>query len=222
MYKKLFNAKAVPTLVKSISYSQSEILENILSLYVPDKRIECDPTFSKGVFYKQSGISAPKYCYDIEPQCSNVIKADARDLPLSDDSISCMILDPPFLATKGKSLKSTDGNIINKRFGVYPDEKSLHKCYIDMLTEAHRILNPNGILIFKCQDKVSSGKQYMSHVFVMNEAVKSGFYPEDLFILLAKNRIVANWQMKSQKHSRKFHSYFWVFRKCDTKIKYCD
>ena len=53
----------------------------------------------------------------------------------------------------------------------------------------------------------------MSHVFIMNEAVKLGFYPKDLFILLAKNRLVADWQVKNQKNARKFHSYFWVFEK---------
>ena len=88
------------------------------------------------------------------------------------------------------------------------------------MKEFYRILKDKGILIFKCQDKVSSGKQYMSHVFIMNEAVKLGFYPKDLFILLAKSRIVADWQLKNQKNARKFHSYFWVFQKCDTQIQY--
>ena len=88
------------------------------------------------------------------------------------------------------------------------------------MKEAYRILKDDGILIFKCQDKVSSGKQYMSHAFIMDEAVKIGFYPKDLFILLAKNRLVADWQTKNQKNARKFHSYFWVFQKCNKKIEY--
>ena len=88
------------------------------------------------------------------------------------------------------------------------------------MIEFYRILNENGILIFKCQDKISSGKQYMSHVFIVNQAVQIGFYPKDLFILLSKNRIVANWQAKNQKNARKYHSYFWVFQKCNKKIQY--
>ena len=82
------------------------------------------------------------------------------------------------------------------------------------------MLDNKGILIFKCQDKVSSGKQYMSHCFIYNEAIKIGFYPKDLFILLAKNRLVADWQLKNQKNARKFHSYFWVFEKNNKKINY--
>jgi hypothetical protein len=71
------------------------------------------------------------------------------------------------------------------------------------------------VLIFKCQDKVSGGKQYFSHCFIKEEAEKIGFYPKDLFILLAKNRIMADWQVENQKNARKFHSYFWVFEKSE-------
>lgn len=131
------------------------------------------------------------------------------------------MFDPPFLATKGKSLNdNNDNNKINKRFGVYPTEVELHQFYIDSLKEIYRILKNNGIFIFKCQDKVSSGKQYFSHCFIKEKAVEIGFYPKDLFILLAKNRIVADWQVKNQKNARKYHSYFWVFEKSNKKIIY--
>ncbi len=163
---------------------------------------------------------APKLKFDIAPQTEGVIWADARHLPLKNCSISCMMLDPPFLATKGKSLSDGQGNKINRRFGVFPDEKSLHRFYSAIILEAYRVLKENGVLIFKCQDKVSSGKQYMSHVFVMDRAVETGFYPKDLFVLLARNRIIADWQAANQKHARKYHCYFWVFQKTDRRVEY--
>lgn len=208
-------------MVKSISFNQSEIIKNILTLHSPTGKIDLDPTYSKGNFYNATGIDKPRYIFDINPQCNEVSYGDSRNLPLENDSIYCEIFDPPFLATTGKSLnENRDNNIIAKRFGVYPSEKELYQFYIDSMRESYRILRQNGILIFKCQDKVSSGKQYMSHVFIMNEAVKIGFYPKDLFILLAKNRVVADWQVKNQKNARKFHSYFWVFQKTNKKIDY--
>lgn len=207
-------------MIKSISYDQSQIIKDILQIHVPEHKIDCDPTFSKGVFYDNSGVEIPKYRYDIKPFSDMVQYSDCRQLPLEDDSLNCIMFDPPFLATTGKSLLNDDGNIINKRFGVYPNEKELHKFYIDSMREFYRILKDKGILIFKCQDKVSSGKQYMSHVFIMNKAVEIGFYPKDLFILLAKSRIVANWQLTNQKNARKFHSYFWVFQKTNKAIEY--
>lgn len=204
--------------IKSISYDQAEIIKAILDLHVPTRRIDCDPTYSKGNFYKNTGIESPKYKFDIEP-IEEVVLGDSRNLPLISNSIDCMMFDPPFLATSGKSLKENNGsNKINKRFGVYPSEHELHRFYIDSLWEAHRVLKQGGILIFKCQDKVSGGKQYFSHCFIKEQAEKAGFYPKDLFILLAKSRIVADWQLRNQKNARKFHSYFWVLRNLTGKL----
>lgn len=207
-------------MIKSISHDQEEIIANILKLHVPQGYIDCDPTYSKGNFYKGK-VQEPKYKFDIAPQTEDTIEADARNLPLPNKSINCIMFDPPFLATKGKSLEiNNDSKIINKRFGVYPTEQELHLFYVDAMWEFYRVLKNEGILIFKCQDKVSSGKQYFSHVFVHNVAAEIGFYPKDLFVLLAKNRIVADWQRKNQKHARKFHSYFWVFEKNGKEVTY--
>lgn len=206
-------------MIKSISFDQQEIINNILSLHCPSG-IDLDPTYSKGNFYKNGTVKEPKYKFDIAPQSSDVLESSADNLPLDNSSVHCIMFDPPFLATKGKSLSVDNGsNKINKRFGVFEDEISLHEFYNRALSEFYRLLDSNGILIFKCQDKVSSGKQYFSHCMIMNWAVEIGFYPKDLFVLLAKNRIVADWQ-KNQKHARKFHSYFWVFEKSEKHIVY--
>ena len=198
-------------MVRSISYSQEKILKDIIHLYLPNG-IDVDPTYSKGVFYKHD-IPEPRYKFDIKPQVEGVVQACATSLPLDDGSVSSIMFDPPFLATTGKSLKGESGNLINKRFGVFPSEQLLHEFYKSALTEFYRICTPKGFLIFKCQDKVSGGKQYFSHCFIYEEARKLGWYPKDLFVLEAKSRIVADWQKRNQQHARKYHSYFWVFQK---------
>ena len=197
-------------MIRSVSYDQSEILIWILQLYVPSGRFDADPTFSKGGFYKN--VPKPALCFDINPVVPGVIRADCRHLPLEDESLDSMVLDPPFLATTGKSLATNDGNIINRRFSVCISEKELALLYQDALREARRILRANGVLVFKCMDKVSSGMQYMMHCQVYNWATDLGFEALDLFILLAKNRLVADWQ-RNQKHARKYHAFTWVFKK---------
>ena len=208
-------------MITSINYSQTDIIQNIIQLYIPQGKIDADVTYSKGVFYKNGNIQEPQYKFDINPQTADTVQADCRNLPLPDNSINSLMFDPPFLATSGKSLSTQENNnLILRRFGYYRNEKELHKFYQDALNEFNRVLIDNGILIVKCQDKISSGKQYLSHVFIINQAIERGFYPEDIFILLAKSRIVADWQIKNQKHARKFHSYFIVFRKSNFRIKY--
>ena len=203
-------------MIKSISYSQAEIIDWIRSLY---GEIECDVTYSKGVFYKDLKWS-PKLKFDIEPLSEDVKKADCRNLPLGDGSLRSIMFDPPFLATKGKSLSGNEGNIIAQRFTVYETESELFRFYLDSLKEFSRVLMDDGILVVKCQDKISSSLQYLSHVFFINEAEKLGFYCEDMFVLLAKSRLTPEWQVKNQKHARKYHSYFLVFRKCAKKIHF--
>lgn len=116
--------------VKSISYDQGQIIKDILKLHVKSGVIDCDPTYSLGNFYKNTGVDEPKYKFDILPQKEGVEFSDCRHLPLEDNSIECLMFDPPFLATTGKSLNNPDdNNIIAKRFGVYPSEPELHRFY---------------------------------------------------------------------------------------------
>lgn len=198
--------------IKSISYSQDEILTWIHRLYIPEGRLDADVTYSKGVFYGSGAVPQPLRKFDLHPQADDVVKADCRALPLADHSIRSLMADPPFLAATGPSLAADEGNIMGRRFSVCASEKALAELYRKTIAEAWRVLCPGGVLVFKCQDKVSSGKQYMMHCSVYAWAVAQGFVPLDIFILLAKSRLIAKWQ-RQQKHARKYHCYFWVFRK---------
>lgn len=206
-------------IIKSINYSQEEIIKDIIKLYLPEG-IECDTTYSKGVFYKN--IEEPKLKFDLVPQKEGVIQADCRNLPLKDNSINSIMFDPPFLIS-GKGFTNTkEGScIISKRFSAFESWQELKNLYKNSLIEFNRILKDKGILIFKCQDTISSGKQHLSHIFVINEAIKLGFYPKDLFILMAKSKITSfGGRWKTQKHAMKYHSYFIVFQKTNCKINY--
>ena len=200
-------------IMKSVSDNQSEIIASIMSLYCP-AGFDLDPTYSKGVFYKK--IPEPKLKYDLEPQIDDVLRADCRKLPLSNNSLASIMFDPPFV---GGSRKDGKPGIIKERFGYYKTVPILWKFYRDAMDEFYRLLKPSGILVFKCQDTVECGKQYMSHVEITNYAYKIGFYPLDLFVLTAKNRLISPNQ-RQQQHSRKYHSYFLVFRKATRLVAY--
>jgi len=194
-------------IISTVSDNQSVILSSISKLYCPNG-FDLDPTYSKGVFYK-NGVPEPKYKSDLTPQQDDVMPCDCRELPFPDNFLGSIVFDPPFV---GGSRKYGKPGIIKTRFSYFPTIPKLWQFYTESLTEFYRILQPDGFLIFKCQDSVESAKQYITHVEVMNTAYKQGFYPEDLFILIANNRLISPNQWKQQ-HARKYHSYFWVFKK---------
>lgn len=203
-------------LVKSISYDQDEIMQWIINLHCPDG-FELDPTYSIGNFYKK--ISQPKLKFDINPQSSDVQQADCTNLPLENNSISSIMFDPPFIA--GIPTETAIKGIISNRFGSYksiPRKDGLWEMYLKAIAEFYRILKNNGVLVVKCQDTISDGHQFLSHIELVNYGCLLGFYPKDLFVLLANNRVIKDYP--KQKHARKFHSYFIVFIKQKSPVKY--
>ncbi len=197
-------------IIKSINYDQKAMIADILKLYSPSG-IELDCTYSKGSFYKNAPYSEPEYKSDLAPLFDDVMEADAENLPFYDDFLKSIMFDPPFLVGQNKAEPT---GIMRKRFSGFRYIKDLWEFYRGALKEIHRVLEPNGILIFKCQDTVNGSTNYLSHAYIINEAEKLGFYTKDLFVLLAKSRLIGH-NHKIQKHARKFHSYFLVFVKKD-------
>lgn len=148
-------------------------------MHVPSGKIDCDPTYSKGNFYRNTGIEPPVYKLDIAPQTKDTVACDCRHLPFEDGTLDSILFDPPFLSSKGPSLqeKKKGANLILNRFSYFPTPNELYEFYDQALTEFHRVLTSKGVLLFKCQDMVSGGIQYMSHVYIHNMAVEKGFYP---------------------------------------------
>jgi hypothetical protein len=206
--------------ITSISFSNDEIIENIMLLYEID-RFDLDCTYSIGNFWKS--LPQPKNKTDLLPQRADVIPASSEKLPFESESMTSIMFDPPFVIAGETYHDSKEGSsIIAKRFEGFKDFATLKNMYYGTLKETYRLLKNDGILVFKCQDVVSSGKNHFSHCLIMNMALQVGFHPRDLFILMAKNRINAfnGEKWKNQYHARKHHSYFWVLQKAKCRVDY--
>lgn len=191
-------------MLKSVFDNQDELLQEMVAFYAP-QGIDLDPTFGNGCFYKK--LKKPRIWGDIKSHAGFGL-LDARKLPFGSGTIDSIMFDPPFLP--GESPKKT--GIINNRFGWFKTIKDVWKMYGDSLQELERVLMAGGVLFFKCQDVCNSGKQWWSHVWIINKATELGLQLEDLFVLTVKHRLTDR-RWKTQRHARKFHSYFLVFRK---------
>jgi hypothetical protein len=209
-------------IVKSVYGSNYEVIKNIMELYEIEK-FDLDCTYSKGSFWKD--LPHPTHKTDIYPYNDSVIEASSEDLPFDDNSMKSIMWDPPFVIVgsgKGHKKCKEGSSIIAKRFEGYGTYDDLKSNYYDTMKELFRITDKGGFVVMKCQDTVSGGKQYFSHVMVMNMANKIGFYPRDLFILTSNVRVNAfnGTKWTKQYHARKYHSYFWVFEKVKQKVTY--
>ncbi len=199
----------------------ADVFPLILQLHVPRGSTVADVTYGKGIFWQNVDPDDYKViASDIEST-----KVDCRTLPYDDETIDCVVLDPPYMEgfyRSQESMLAGSGSYAAFRDSYSNGSQSpatrpkYHAAVLDMYVsagrEASRVLRNKGILIVKCQDEVSANKQWLTHVEIINEYTANGFYARDLFVVMRRNRPAASRILK-QIHARKNHSYFLVFEK---------
>jgi len=232
--KRVVGGKPTTDLVFSAYVSDnSEIFPKILKLHVPKGSVIADVTFGKGVFWKKvCGGQYTVLASDITAKGNNGALPffqvrdgiDCRDLPYENESIDCVVLDPPYMEGLYRGQEShLAGSGTHEAFRHhYSNGKSTstgpkwHGAVIDMYMragkEAYRVLQKDGILIVKCQDEVSANKQRLTHIEIITGYESLGLYTKDLFVVVRRNRAGVS-RLKKQEHARKMHSYFIVFQK---------
>ena len=196
---------------------------HILDLHVPKGATVADVTYGKGVFWK----NVPDDAYNLLATDIQT-GVDCRDLPYEAASVDCVVLDPPYMEGLYRdNVQSLAGNgtytpfrenYSNGEAEQDSDAPKYHAAVLDLYfkagAEALRVLRPYGVLIVKCQDEVSANLQNLTHVELINEYSRIGFYAKDLFVLVRSNRPAVS-RIVRQEHARKNHSYFLVFIKTE-------
>ena len=201
------------------------VFPHVLDLHVPIGSKIADVTWGKGVFWKK----IPKGQYEVHGT-DIAMGVDCRDLPYENSSFDCIVLDPPYMEgfyRKQNNQKAGSGshrsfseaysngdevNADTKNTGTKKWHAAVTDMYFKAGVEAYRVLKKKGVLIVKCQDEVSAGKQWLTHVEIINEYEKQGYYTKDLFVVVRTNKPAVS-RLKKQVHARKNHSYFLVFIK---------
>lgn len=189
------------------------VFPRVLSLYVlPGSRV-ADVTYGQGAFWRD----VPAGLYDVLATDLQT-GVDCRELPYSDGSLDCVVLDPPYMHSPGGSAHAS-GHAPMERYYRNNEATSGAKyheavtaLYFEAGAEAWRVLRDRGVLIVKCQDEVCSNRQRLTHVEVIQDYERRGFVLEDLFVVVRTNRPGVSRTVR-QVHARKNHSYFLVFWK---------
>ena len=88
----------------------------------------------------------------------------------------------------------------------------LTETYYFHMKEFYRMLKDDGFAIVKCQNVISGGKQINSPEYLWLIGESLGFDMIDKFVLVARQRLISG-KVKKQQHSRRYESYFLVFKK---------
>lgn len=196
------------TIIKSVSYDQQQILNWIIKLYVPTGFFDADFTFSIGAFYKGDRVPSPRLRFDKFPDQADNVKPLIEAEHIEDGSLRSCVVDLPFLITQKKWAETS---LIANRFNFFESFEEVTEANQYMLNLAYRKLCKKGVLVLKTQDQYTGGRHIWMHRFVEEWAEATGFKLTDMFILLAKKRTLSGGL--TQNVARKFHSYFFVFRK---------
>lgn len=202
---------------KSYDTDQSQILKAIIEIHNEGKPFDCDPCFNKGMMYGDA-VQWPQHRFDIKPNAPGVLYASAHALPFSAGCIPSLIIDPPFLIhSRGSE------NKMAQRYGFYESKEDLQRSFIGFINEAYRVLQENGLFVFKCQDVIHNRRRFFASLFVMNYALSVGFNLIDHAILLAKSRMRSPNTLDRCNTSyalHSWHSHFIVFRKKKSRTDY--
>lgn len=213
--------------VSAYTGTNDEVFPRVLRLHVEAGARIADVTFGRGVFWKRVDTSR----YDFHPT-DLATATDCRALPYGDESLDAVVFDPPYMEgffRREGTAKAGAGShrAFRDRYsggGEAPEPKGRrwHGAVLDLYAdggrEARRVLRPRGTLIVKCQDEVSANRQNLTHVEIINEYCRMGFYCKDLFVLVRRNRPGVS-RLRKQVHARKNHSYFLVFVKTDGNVE---
>lgn len=193
--------------IKSVSYDQQEILNNILKLHVPSGVYDADFCISKGNFYKNGVVPMPILKYDKYPQMDGVSPLEDAE-KIEDSSLNSIVIDPPFLILAPQWLRNSK---VKARFDSFDTMEDAEQANRYLLKLAWNKLKKKGVLVFKTMDIRAENRNIWMSYNVQQWAEQIGFQLIDTFILIAPSKIL-NRGMQ-QKVARKYHSYFFVFQK---------
>lgn len=213
-YKPVDYGVAVDDSLNTVCQTNDEGFARILRLYARPGDVIADPTYGNGVFWRQ----VDKGQYNVLATDLKESGVDLRALPYADESLDLLVIDPPYRYTPEKNVKQEDTPGHGKVDGLYNlqaaklnNTQAVLELYYYGMQEGARTLKHGGFLVVKCQDTVQDGKNIWVHNLLMSKAEYLNFACRDLLIVAPPSVLKTRWNR--QRHFRKAHSYFLIFRK---------
>jgi hypothetical protein len=197
--------------------TNSELIQAIFEIHVnskpwamvPGGPVVMDVTFGRGTWWHWR---REEYVVRFTAHDLKIDGVDFRALPEPDESVDVVAYDPPYVSTGGKATSTIPE--FNARYGIdlaYRSPASLQQYINDGLTECARVLRPQGLILAKVSNYISSGSVWPGEYHTINHALSLGLKVDDIAVHLGEPG--PQPKHATQKHLRSNSSRLLVLRK---------
>ena len=147
-------------------------------------------------------------------------RVDYRHLPEPDETFDVVTFDPDYIAPGGRETSTIAD--FNDRYGLkeqYESPESLQDSIGAGIRQCARVLKPQGILMAKCTNYVSSGKLWLGEHHTIQAGLEAGLVVEDIVVHVGGTGPQPDRPNSRQQHVRSNSSRLIVFRKPGRRTK---
>lgn len=173
------------------------IIYNLIYRYTYPGDLVCDPMAGSGTTIDVCKEERRRVvAFDIVPTRSDIIQADARNIPLEDNSVDMVFIDSPY----GDNIRYNDHPL---NIGHIPaSEERFYDELEKVMVECHRILKDGKILAWLIGVQWAKGV-YIPVGFKVYERLVKYFEPVDVICVARKNQYSNTpfWHSKALQHN---------------------
>lgn len=198
-----------------------EVLRTMLDFYAWPGAAVLDVTANKRTMW--SGVEWPTVTFaDIDSDMNPDIIGDFRALPVDDASYDVIVFDPPHLPAAAASEQSLPQYVRDYGLGQAPRGDNISSYFAPFLSEAARVLRPDGLIFAKLKDFVHNHLyQWTLTDFVAAVRAQDGLTPCDLIVKRdPSGGALTSSKWKKAHHVRNVHCWWVIVRKgkCESRI----
>lgn len=161
----------------------SFVIWNLLQRYTRKNDLVVDPMCGSGTTIDVArDLERRVLGYDIAPYREDVLRADARKLPLEDGKADFVFLDPPYST---HITYSDDPDCIGKLDALTPE---YYAAMEQVFKEVHRILRNRRFMAVYCSDSFRKKKPFCPIGFRFFGILERYFQPVDIVAVVRHNR----------------------------------
>ncbi len=186
----------------------SYLIWNLLKRYTKENDLVLDPMCGSGTTLdvcrdlKRQGLG-----FDLAPYRDDIQFANARHLPLKNESVDFIFVDPPYSTHIRYSGDPRCLGELSANDTEYYEEMSL------VITEMHRVLKTGGFLGLYISDSFVKDQPFMPIGFEIFSRLKLFFQPVDIVSVVRHNQKLekGNFHMAAEKHNFFLRGFNYLF-----------